>query len=131
MLPKAHSPSCEPEHEPLSLDNAHSDVRPFPESVRLIADGTDIFQDELDRTPVPGADSWDTPFAGINNVTFADGVTAWTRDISHGELLRDGYDEKMILDPSNLQLLYQGRDPASGGNYSLLPYRLALLTLED
>jgi len=57
-------------------------------------------------------------------------VTPWTRDISHGELIRDGYDEKMIIDINNLQMLYQGRDPASGGNYSLLPYRLGLLTLE-
>ncbi len=81
-------------------------------------------------TPVPGADTWDKPFAGINNVTFEDGVTPWTRDISHGELIRDGYDEKMIIDINNLQMLYQGRDPASGGNYSLLPYRLGLLTLE-
>ena len=81
-------------------------------------------------TPLPGADSWDTPFAGINNVTFGEGVEPWTRDISHGEMLRDGYDEKMILDPDNLQLLFQGRDPSSGGNYSLLPYRLGLLTAE-
>jgi len=81
-------------------------------------------------TPVPDADSWQTPFAGINNVTFADGVTPWTRDISHGELIRDGYDERMILDPNNLQLLYQGRDPASGGRYELLPYQLGLLILD-
>ncbi|MBN2181495.1 MAG: hypothetical protein JW715_06245 [Sedimentisphaerales bacterium] len=81
-------------------------------------------------TPVPGADSWERPFAGINNVTFKDGVKPWTRDISHGELIRDGYDEKMIIDLDNLQMLYQGRDPNSGGNYSLLPYRLALLTLD-
>jgi hypothetical protein len=88
--------------------------------------------DRLDGpwTPVPGADSWQTPFAGINNVTFEDGVTPWTRDISHGELIRDGYDERMILDPSNLQLLYQGRDPASGGRYELLPYQLGLLRLD-
>ena len=81
-------------------------------------------------TPVPGADSWQTPFAGINNVTFDNGVTAWTRDISHGELIRDGYDERMILDANNLQLLYQGRDPASGGRYELLPYQLGLLRLD-
>ncbi|MFC1551182.1 non-reducing end alpha-L-arabinofuranosidase family hydrolase [Candidatus Latescibacterota bacterium] len=79
-------------------------------------------------TPVEDATTWDIPFAGINNVTFEDGVTPWTRDISHGELLRDGYDEKMILDPENLRFLFQGRDPESGGNYSLLPYRLGLLT---
>ncbi len=88
--------------------------------------------DRLDGqwTPVPGADSWDTPFAGINNVTFEDGVQPWTRDISHGELIRDGYDERMILDPENLAFLYQGRDPASGGRYELLPYQLGLLKLD-
>lgn len=85
--------------------------------------------DRLDGewTLVPGADSWETPFAGINNVTFEDGVTPWTRDISHGELIRDGHDERMVLDPEDLQFLYQGRDPASGGRYELLPYQLGLL----
>ncbi len=78
-------------------------------------------------TPVPEATTFQQPCAGINNVTFEDGVTPWTRDISHGELIRDGYDETMTLDPDNLQLLYQGRDPSSGGRYELLPYQLGLL----
>jgi hypothetical protein len=88
--------------------------------------------DRLDSqwVPVSDADSWDMPFAGINNVTFEDGVERWTTDISHGELLRNGYDETMTVDLNNLQFLYQGRDPQSGGNYSLLPYRLGLLTLD-
>jgi len=79
-------------------------------------------------TPLADADSWETPFAGINNVGFADGVEPWTRDISHGELLRDNYDQTPTIDPANLRFLFQGRDPQSGGNYSLLPYRLGLLT---
>jgi hypothetical protein len=37
-------------------------------------------------------------------------------------------DQRNILDPNNMQFLYQGRDPASGGAYELLPYRLGLLT---
>jgi len=88
--------------------------------------------DRLDGqwTPVPDANTWEKPFAGINNVTFEDGVTPWTRDISHGELIRDRYDETMTIDPNNLQLLYQGRDPASGGRYELLPYQLGLLKLD-
>ncbi len=88
--------------------------------------------DSLDGewTPVPDATTWERPFAGINNVTFAEGVTPWTRDISHGELIRDGYDETMTIDLDNLQLLYQGRDPGINTRYSLLPYRLGLLTLD-
>ena len=81
-------------------------------------------------TPLAGADSWEAPFAGINNVTFEDGVEPWTRDISHGELLRCNYDQTPTIDPENLRFLFQGRDPQSGGNYSLLPYRLGLLTLD-
>jgi hypothetical protein len=89
--------------------------------------------DSLDGewTPVPDADTWQKPFAGINNVTFEEGVTPWTRDISHGEMIRDGYDETMTIDPNNLQLLYQGRDPAVNTKYSLLPYRLGLLSLDQ
>ena len=88
--------------------------------------------DRLDGqwTPVPDADTWPKPFAGINNVTFEDGVSPWTKDISHGELIRDGYDETMTIDPHNLQLLYQGRDPAVNGRYELLPYQLAVLKLD-
>jgi enterochelin esterase-like enzyme len=82
-------------------------------------------------TPLEGADSWDSPFAGINNVTFAEGVEPWTRDISHGELLRDNYDQTPTIDPNNLRFLFQGRDPDSGGRYELLPYRLGLLTLDE
>jgi hypothetical protein len=87
--------------------------------------------DRLDGewTPVPDADTWQKPFAGINNVSFEEGVTPWTRDISHGELIRDGYDETLTIDPNNIQLLYQGRDPAINVRYDQLPYRLALLTL--
>ena len=80
--------------------------------------------------PVPDATTWEKPFAGINNVTFEDGVTPWTRDISHGELIRDGYDETMTIDPDNLRLLYQGRDPAIRARYDQLPYRLGLLTVD-
>jgi hypothetical protein len=88
--------------------------------------------DSLDRSwlPVNDHDSFEHPFAGINNVAFEDGVAPWTRDISHGELIRDGYDETLTIDLNNLQLLYQGRDPASGSRYELLPYQLGLLKLD-
>lgn len=67
-----------------------------------------------------------TPFASSKNVTFTG--SAWTQDISHGEMLRSGYDEKMEVDTCKLQYLYQGKDPSSSGGYNTLPWRLGLLT---
>ncbi|WP_211116757.1 non-reducing end alpha-L-arabinofuranosidase family hydrolase [Glycomyces buryatensis] len=76
----------------------------------------------------PQAANQNAPFAGLANITFPSGQ--WTKDISHGELIRAGNDQTMNLDTGNLQMLYQGRDPNSDGmEYSQLPYRLGLLTL--
>ena len=72
------------------------------------------------------AEEWN-PFARASNMTFQGGP--WTDHISHGELIRSGYDQRMTIDSCNLQLLYQGHgDVPPDTPYSQMPYRLGLAT---
>jgi endo-1,4-beta-xylanase len=81
----------------------------------------------IDGQWTPLADTEAQPFARSSNVTFGPSEPAWTRDISHGELLRARADQTMTINPCDLQMLYQGLDPSAGGDYSQLPWRLGLL----
>jgi len=82
--------------------------------------------DALDGTWTALADTEANPFAGASNVTFSG--TKWTADISHGEIVRAGYDETLAINPCNMQYLFQGRNPYSTASAALLPWKLGLLT---
>lgn len=86
--------------------------------------------DRLDGEWKPLADTADRPFAGRNNVQPAPGVEPWTDNISHGELLRVGYEESLTVDPDNLQFLFQGmwQDDKRDKTYAEFVWRLGLLT---
>lgn len=75
-------------------------------------------------TPLAASES--NPFARANNVTFSG--TAWTRDISHGEMVRASNDQTLTISACRMQYIYQGLDPNAGGDYNSLPWRLGLLT---
>ena len=85
--------------------------------------------DTLDGKWRPLADSEGEPFAGAANVTCDQ--ERWTENISHGELIRAGYDETMRIDAKNLRFLIQGvseKDKA-GKKYGDIPWRLGILTV--
>lgn len=84
--------------------------------------------DRLDGQWLPWQASGSFPFAGARNATFEG--TPWTLDISHGDMIRGGYDETLVIDPCNLQYLFQGADPNAntGGDYNKIPWQIGLLT---
>lgn len=79
----------------------------------------------LDGPWQPLADTEENPFAGEANVEWPEGK--WSRGISHGELVRSGFDERLTIDPCNLEFLYQGEAGPSPGSYGEIPYRLGVL----
>jgi endo-1,4-beta-xylanase len=84
--------------------------------------------DALDGDWTPLQDTYAMPFASTANVGFTQ-PPPWTQDISHGEMIRDGYDQYLTVDPCHLQFVYQGLDPASNGlPYNSLPWQLGLIT---
>ena len=85
--------------------------------------------DRLEGPWRPLADTQAKPFASAANVQQDD---PWTANISHGELIRTGVDERMEVDPANLQFLFQGAsdEEYQGHPYGQIPWRLGLLEME-
>lgn len=86
--------------------------------------------DSLDGEWTPLAGTRDDAFASMMNVEQTAGH--WTDSISHGELLRSGIDERLDVDPDNLQFLFQGvlESDRAGKAYGEIPWRLGLLEMQ-
>jgi len=86
--------------------------------------------DQLDGEWTPVAATAERPFAGWSNIRPAAGVEPWTDNISHGELIRDGYDETLTVDPGNLRFIFQGMwdKDKSGKDYGQFQWRIGMLT---
>jgi len=85
--------------------------------------------DRLDGQWTPVADTAENPFAGWKNIRPARGVEPWTDNVSHGELIRDGNDQTLTVDPGNLRLVFQGmfdKDKAGKG-YGQFSWRIGIL----
>jgi len=78
----------------------------------------------------PLAAEKDNAFASMKNVEPTS--KHWTDSISHGELIRSGYDEKLVVDADNLTFLFQGVTDAerSDKNYGMIPWKLGILKIK-
>ena len=86
--------------------------------------------DRLDGKWTPVADSAEHPFAGWRNIRPAPDVSPWTDNVSHGELIRDGYDQTLTVDPANLKFIFQGMldSDKSGKGYGQFQWRIGMLS---
>jgi endo-1,4-beta-xylanase len=60
----------------------------------------------------------------------ADGTTSELDQVSHPELIRSGYDQRLEIDDLNLELLFQAFDAdtiGSGYDYTYLPWKLRVM----
>lgn len=89
--------------------------------------------DRLDGEWTPLADTAEKPFAGWNNIRPARGVEPWTDNVSHGELIRDGHDQTLTVDPNRLRFVFQGMwdKDKSGSSYGQFQWRIGMLTPSD
>jgi hypothetical protein len=86
--------------------------------------------DRLDGEWTPLANTAERPFAGWKNIRPAPGVEPWTDNVSHGELIRDGFDQTLTVDPGNLRFVFQGMwdKDKSGKGYGQFQWRIGMLT---
>lgn len=67
-------------------------------------------------------------YATGNQLKFSNETKVWTEMVSHGEVLRSGYDEKMEYDPNNCRWLIQGiLESELNDDYPSLPWKLGII----
>jgi len=83
--------------------------------------------DSLDGIWQPLAATAKKPFASPLNVV--DNAEHWTDSFSHGELIRNGYNQKLEADPAQLRFLFQGvtDEKKRGKKYGEIPWSLGIL----
>ncbi|MCO8121169.1 hypothetical protein NHH03_05425 [Stieleria sp. TO1_6] len=86
--------------------------------------------DKLDGQWTPIADTRQHPFAANTNTQPLQNVEAWTDNISHGELIRDSNDERLIVDPDHFRVVFQGllESEKQGKPYGQFTWRIGMLT---
>lgn len=86
--------------------------------------------DRLDGEWKPIADTEAKPFAGFANIRPGEGVEPWTDNVSHGELVRDGVDQTLTVDPEDLRFVFQGmwEKDKKGKKYGEFGWRIGMLT---
>ena len=94
--------------------------------------------ERLDGRWSPLAATRDKPFAGPVNTrptgarpsSLGQAETGWTDSFSHGELIRDGFDQTLTVDPAKIKLLFQGVSDKNkaGKKYGQIPWRLGILS---
>lgn len=91
---------------------------------------------DLRRFGLAGADQLDGKWT-VREERFAagEGLTGagkWTDEVSHGELLRAGWDERLEVEPGGWQYLVQGmKRGAHRGPYPQLPWILGLIGVDE
>ena len=84
--------------------------------------------DRLDGEWTGVADSRERPMVAPKNVV--NQAESWATSYSHGELIRDGFDQRLEVDPADFRVLFQGANDEEyrgSGNYGQIPWRLGLL----
>ncbi|MEO1528265.1 MAG: non-reducing end alpha-L-arabinofuranosidase family hydrolase [Planctomycetota bacterium] len=89
--------------------------------------------DQLDGPWTPIADTRQTPFAADTNIRPAPGVSEWTDNVSHGELIRAQNDERLLVDLSRMRFVFQGlrEQEKSTKSYGGLRWRIGVLTAAE